>query len=104
MNEFMNEMEKKPRAKLEKWFTKLELEGPNLPRPYADIIRGKIRELRLVFASCQYRFLYFFMGRAIVITHGFVKKTYDIPEDELEYAERLMNDFIARFQLGEIRL
>lgn len=43
--EFLNEMQVKVRAKTKKWMQKLEQEGPNLPRPFADILKGKIREL-----------------------------------------------------------
>jgi DNA-binding XRE family transcriptional regulator len=42
--EFLNELQTKVRVKVVKWIEKLEKEGPNLPRPYADIIRGKIRQ------------------------------------------------------------
>ena len=38
----------------------LEKQGPNLKRPYADIVRGKIRELRIHYSSNQFRILYFF--------------------------------------------
>jgi len=49
--EFLNEFQTKIRAKVAKWIEKLENEGPNLPRPYADIVRGKIRELRVGFGG-----------------------------------------------------
>jgi len=57
--EFLNGVNVKIRAKIVKWIEKLENEGPNLPRPYADIIRGKIRELRVNFGSNDYRFCIF---------------------------------------------
>ena len=72
--EFLNELELRIRAKVEKWMEKLEEEGPNLPRPFADVLRGKIRELRISFRSNRYRFLYFFFGKKIIITHGFEEK------------------------------
>ena len=98
--EFLNEFQTKIRAKLAKWIEKLEKEGPNLPRPYADIVRGKIRELRVSFGSNEYRFLYFFFGKRIIITHGFLKKTDRIPEGEIERAERIMQDFLQRSKGG----
>ena len=94
--EFLNELQTKVRAKVVKWIEKLEKEGPNLPRPYADIIRGKIRELRVSFGSSEYRFLYFFFDKRIIITLGFLKKTDRIPEGEIERAERIMQDFLQR--------
>lgn len=98
--EFLDGLQTKVRAKVAKWIEKLEKEGPNLPRPYADIVRGKIRELRVGFGSNEYRFLYFFFGGRIIITHGFLKKTDKIPEGEIERAERIMQDFLQRNEGG----
>ncbi len=102
--DFLDSLPVKIRAKAGKWIQLLEEEGPNLPRPYADVLRDKIRELRLKFGSGQYRFLYFFHGKIIVLTHGFIKKTDRVPEEEIERAIRLMNDFLIRYGKGEIEL
>ncbi|MBN3038740.1 MAG: type II toxin-antitoxin system RelE/ParE family toxin [Candidatus Omnitrophica bacterium] len=103
-DEFLDDLQSKVRGKVEKWIEKLEEDGPNLPRPYADTVKGKIRELRIVFSPNYYRFLYFFFGKTIVITHGFVKKTDKIPETEIERAGRMMQDFLQRVKRGEIKL
>lgn len=100
VDELLDELPPKVRAKIEKWMEKLENEGPNLPRPYADVVAGKIRELRVVFSN-QYRFLYFFHGKLIVITHGFIKKTSRVPTEEIERANRMMQNFIGRYKGGE---
>ncbi len=92
MDEFLDSLPLKVRAKLMKWIEKLEAEGPDLPRPYADVIRGKIRELRLQFGSNQYRCLYFFDGKRVIMTHGFMKRTARVPENEITYAENLMKE------------
>jgi phage-related protein len=102
--EFLDDLPDKAKGKVLKWIQKLEQEGPYLPRPYADIVRGKIRELRVIFASGHYRFLYFFYYKYIVITHGFIKKTDKIPENEIERAHRYMRDFEKRVAEGEIEL
>jgi len=102
--EFLNSLPLKVRAKISKWIEKLEEYGPDLPRPYADIVRGKIRELRVIFASTQYRLLYFFYGKYIVITHGFIKKTDKVPDIELEKAQNLMRDFELRIKEGDIKI
>lgn len=101
-DEFLDTLGHKVRAKAQKWMLQLEIYGPNLPRPYADVVRGKIRELRVGFASQHYRFLYFFAGKRIVITHGFLKKTGPVPEEEIDRAERQMNDFLGQLERGEI--
>ena len=94
--DFLNGLPAKVRGKILRWIEALETHGPNLPRPYADVVRGKIRELRIVFGSNQYRLLYFFAGKQIVVTHGFVKKTAQVPLEELERAERLMREWGSR--------
>jgi len=48
------------------------------------------------FGSNEYRFLYFFFGKRIIITHGFLKKADRIPKGEIERAERIMQDFLER--------
>ena len=94
--EFLEGLQVGVRAKVAKWLEKLEEKGPALPRPHADVVRGKIRELRVVFGGNQYRLLYFFHGREIVVTHGFVKKSGRIPAREVERAERMRREFIER--------
>ncbi len=100
--EFLESIPVKVRAKVAKWIIMLEEYGPDLPRPYADVVRGKIRELRLVFASHQYRFLYYFSHKYIIITQGFVKKTEMVPENEIQRANNAMLDFEDRMRKGEI--
>ena len=97
VDEFLDSLEVHIRAKFEKWLEQLEEHGPNLPRPFADVVYGKIRELRLKFGTMHYRFLYFFAGKKIIVTHGFIKKTPRVPEEEIARAIRHMNDFLARF-------
>lgn len=83
-------------AKIIKFFDLLEEKGPNLPRPYADTVRGKIRELVVDIQHHGYRFLHFYSGKMIVITHGFLKKTQRTPVAEIERAERYMSDWLGR--------
>ena len=97
----MDSLELKIRAKVARWIDKLEECGPSLPRPYADIVKGKIRELRVIFASRQYRFLYFFYDKNIIITHGFMKKTDRVPDNEIKKAQDIMHNLEERLQKGE---
>ena len=103
-DEFLDDLPFKARAKLEKWFEQLEIHGPHLPRSFADVVQGKIRELRLRFGLFHYRFLYFFFGKKIIVTHGFVKKTDQVPAEEIARAIRYMDDFLIRVKRGEIEL
>jgi hypothetical protein len=43
VDDFLDEMDKKSRAKVAAYLLLLEEKGPNLKRPYADVVRGKIR-------------------------------------------------------------
>jgi phage-related protein len=92
----LNNLPMKLRAKAAKWIEKLEQEGPDLPRPFADTLRGKIRELRVRFGRLSIRFLYFFFGKKIIITHRFMKKTRRVPAAEIDRSERMMKEFLKR--------
>ena len=95
--EFICSFPIKVRAKILKWLELLEENGPNLPRPYADILRDKIRELRISHGALEIRLLYFFWrDKIIVVTSGLLKKTRNVPESEIEKAITYMNDFIKR--------
>ena len=41
IDEFLDGLDKKSRAKVAAYLSLLEDEGPNLKRPYADVVRGK---------------------------------------------------------------
>ncbi|HXS99102.1 MAG TPA: type II toxin-antitoxin system RelE/ParE family toxin [Elusimicrobiota bacterium] len=102
---FLEGHNEKVRTKFGKLVTALEEYGPNLKRPYADILRDDIRELRVGFGGNSYRALYFFFIRdLIVITHAFTKKTDSVPPAEIERALRYKKDFETRLALGEYEL
>jgi phage-related protein len=96
VDEFLNGLQKKPKAKVDAWLQILKDQGPDLPRPFADTVRGKIRELRILFASDHHRILYFFLDKDIVLLHAFLKKTQEIREQDIDTAERRMEDWIRR--------
>jgi len=60
VDDFLDGLDKKSRAKVAAYLSLLEEQGPNLKRPYADIVRGKIRELRIQQSANHYRILFFF--------------------------------------------
>ena len=101
IDEILDGLDKKSRAKVAAYLSLLEDEGPNLKRPYADVVRGKIRELRIHNSSNQYRVLYFFHVRdQIVLVHAFSKKTQQLKEKGIDLSERRMEDWIGRFPAG----
>ncbi len=69
----------------------------------ADVLRGGIRELRVVFGGDQFRALYFFWdGDQIIVTHGIIKKSDKVPPAEIERAIRYRADYIGRKKRGEL--
>ena len=97
IDEFLDELDKKSKAKVEAYLSFLVEHGPNLKRPYADHVRSKIRDLRIHYSSNQYRILYFFYLRdQIVLVHAFSKKTQQLRESDIELAERRIEDWIRR--------
>ena len=101
VDDFLDGLDKKSLAKVAAHLSLLEEQGPHLKRPYADVVRGKIRELRIHQSSNQYRILYFFQVRdQVVLTHAFSKKTQQLKEKDIELAERRMEDWLRRFPAG----
>ena len=93
--DFLESLPERPRDKASAWIALLAEKGPNLPRPYADVVSGPIRELRVSFGRLEIRLLYFIHGRRIVLTQGFLKKTRGIPSAEISNAERLRALWLA---------
>jgi phage-related protein len=101
IDEFLDGLDKKSRAKVAAYLSPLEEEGPNLKRPYADMVRGKIRELRIHYSSNQYRIFYFFHVRdQVVLVHAFSKKTQQLKEKDIELAESRMEEWMRRHPSG----
>ena len=97
IDHFWGDLDKKARAKVEAFLFLLEKEGPHLKRPYADLVRGKIRELRIPYRSNQYRILYFFYHKGqIVLVHAFTKKNRQIRQKDIALARNRMKDWIRR--------
>jgi phage-related protein len=98
VDEYLDDLVPKHRAKVEKWIEKLEEYGPNLPRPYADVLQGPIRELRIQFGHMNYRILYFIHKKIVLLTHGILKKTGPVPREEIDRAKRYMHDWLLRLE------
>lgn len=93
----------KVRAKCFKLLAVLGQHGPDLRRPYADVLRDGIRELRVGLSGNAYRVLFFFfVGKTIVVTHAFMKKTDRVAPEEIDRALRCKRDFEERYARGEL--
>ena len=81
----------KCRVRLER----LEQMGHKLRRPEADYLRDEIYELRIGLQGRNYRMLYFFHGRdLVVISHGLVKERI-VPPREIDLAVRRKSKFTS---------
>ncbi len=64
---------------------------------YSEHLVDGIFELRAKVGSNISRVLYFFVvGRKIIITNGFVKKTQKTPKNEIELAKKYRNEYLNR--------
>jgi phage-related protein len=78
-------------------FEKIELlsrEGHRLRRPHADYLRDGIHELRARHRGVNYRLLYFFHGRqVVVVSHGIMKQRAAVPAVEIDRASERRRRF-----------
>jgi phage-related protein len=96
--DFLIKRPTKDQAKIAAWLTQLQAQGPQLPRPYADLLRDGIHELRIKLRGEQVRVLYFFIhGQVVILTHAFVKNQSKVPLSEIEYALTCKTEYLKRF-------
>jgi len=101
---FIKKLPARERAKVLAFIGLLESHGPYLPRPYADLLKDGIHELRIKLSGTQTRVLYFFCYQDIVIlTNGFEKHSGAVPEREIQTAVKRRADFLARFPESKLR-
>jgi phage-related protein len=68
--------------------------GHELRRPETDYLRDDIYELRIKLQSINYRVLYFFHGKQLVVlSHGFSKQQAKVPEIEIKLAISRRTEF-----------
>ena len=99
VEEFIDRLDVKMRAKVFGGLELLEQEGPSLGMPFSRALEDGIYELRTTQGGNITRILYFFvLGKRIVLTHGFVKKTQKTPRREMERAKRMREDRRKRYE------
>jgi hypothetical protein len=91
VEEYLTNLPLQHRAKALALIKMLEQEGPSLPFPYSSQVRGKLRELRTQQGKDRLRILYFGDAkRVFVLLHGIVKRTAQLPEEDVRVAEARM--------------
>lgn len=97
VEEFLNGLDRPPRAKVLALIQLLAEQGPVLPFPYSSQARGRIRELRTQYGRENLRVLYFgAAAREWVLLHGFTKRTPKTPERDIRLAETRMTEYLER--------
>jgi len=95
--DFINTLEVKLRAKVFRDLGLLENKGNELRLPYSEHLDDGIFELRTIQGNNIVRNLYFFIvGKKIIITHGFRKKTQKTPPAEIQKAKNYREDYLKR--------
>lgn len=97
IEEFLVSLDNKTRTKVIHMLMLLREKGTELREPYSKYLKNGIFELRIQQGGNSIRVLYFFfIGRRIVLTNGFVKKTRAVPSLEIEKAYRYKQDYEER--------
>jgi phage-related protein len=102
-------LDKIPQKAQDKCIVKIEMlreYGYELRRPHCDLLEGGIYELRARLGRVNYRILYSFQGKNLVLlSHGCTKEK-EVPGTEINRAVRNRNNYIqnpkAHTYLGEM--
>ena len=95
--EFLLSLDVKMRAKMLRTIDLLAVNGDELREPHSKPLDDGIFELRAKVGSDITRVLYFFMvGKRVILTNGFVKKTVKTPPAEIARAKRYRAEYLGR--------
>ena len=99
IEDFLDSLLRKARAKCLAYIDMLEEFGLNLPRSFIAKVRGDLWELRPEWAGVEYRFFYFSMvGQRLVIVHALSKKSQRIAPRNIALAESRITDVRRRLE------
>lgn len=93
--DFINGLDDDMQAKIFREISILRNLGYDMREPYSKSLGDGIFELRAKFGSNISRVLYFFVvGRRIILTNGFIKKTQKTPKKEIDLAKKYRSDYL----------
>ena len=98
VEEFLDSLGAKQAQKV-LWVLRAVRELPRVPQQYLKKLEGTrdLWEVRAEFGGDAFRLLGFWdVGRLIILTNGFAKKTQKTPERELALAEQRKRDYLSR--------
>ena len=95
--EFLDNLDIKMQAKMNRTIDLLEAGGNELRMPHSKHLVDGIFELRAEVGTDISRVLYFFViGRKAVLTNGFIKKTQETPPGEIDRAKKYRNEYLNK--------
>ena len=95
VEEFLDSLDNKMRAKILLAIALLETNGPQLREPYSKPLGDGIFKIRAKQGNNITRTLYFFYdGKQIILTNGFVKKTQKTPSAEIQRAKKYRAEYL----------
>ena len=95
--EFMDSLSLKMQARLIKIIAMLREYGGQVRMPYSEYLQDGIFQIRAQQEGNITRVLYFFaVGKTIVLTNGFTKKTPKTPPAEIKLAKKYKQDYERR--------
>ena len=100
--DFILGLDVKMRAKVLGIIHVLEEKGNQLREPYSKHLEDGIFEIRGKVGTDITRVLYFFYyGKKIIMTNGFIKKTQETPKQEIRLAKSYRKDYLERVKENE---
>lgn len=101
VQDFLYSLPPKLRAKAFRDIELLKKLGGELREPYVKALKGRrnkgLYELRIKFSNDNARIFYFaHCNDKYVLLHGFLKKTMQTPENEIERARKYLEDYRRR--------
>ena len=95
VKDFLLSLEVKVRAKVMSMISVLSENGYQLREPYSKHLSDGIFELRINIGNNNARVLFFFyIGRKIILTNGFMKKSKKTPSAEIDKAKKYRKDYL----------
>ena len=95
--EFLDSLSNEEKVFIKRSLQRLEEYGIKLERPTVAPLRDHIWELRRKTHQGNIRLLYFFFdGNKFIITHGFKKKSGKVPDNEIDKAIEIREEYLQR--------
>ena len=103
VSSFLDTVKPKHQVKILRFLSLLEEHGPTLPRPYADLLRDGIHELRIKLSGEQARMLYFFCyQKYIVFYFAFIKTSGRVPPKFIDEVVAYRDAFLTRVSAEDL--